>query len=300
MSEHESPSRRSADRIGDHVKRAFRSYMDHWQEWIVPMVIAAGIVVLSLTCCFVPSLLVIGPITCGLYCCASEALRDRPVDSSVLKRGWETAGSSIIASLFINIVMMLPVLVLYAGFFALIAVIAVLSPQPANSSQQNRGGAAAVPAVESRTAAAANASSPTLEGQAKRSPEGVPEQPEQPSPWAVLAMLLLMMVFYLGLFLMIILFWIWSLWFATRTMFVLPLIAHRRIGFVAALRTSWVETRVRFWELLAISFISSFISSLGMYAMYVGMIFTIPIGLTMISSVYEERFGDDAVVGETA
>ena len=75
MSEHESPSRRSTDRIGDHVKRAFRNYMDHWQEWIVPMVIAAGIVVLSFTCCFVPSLLVMGPITCGLYCCASEALR---------------------------------------------------------------------------------------------------------------------------------------------------------------------------------------------------------------------------------
>ena len=146
----------------------------------------------------------------------------------------------------------------------------------------------------------ADASPPTLEGQVERSQRGVSEQPEQASPWAVLAMLVMMMVFYLGLFFVIILFWIWSLWFATRTMFVLPLIAHRRIGFVAALRTSWIETRVRFWELLAISFISSFISSLGMYAMYVGMIFTIPIGLTMIGSVYEERFGDDAVVGETA
>jgi membrane-anchored glycerophosphoryl diester phosphodiesterase (GDPDase) len=81
------------------------------------------------------------------------------------------------------------------------------------------------------------------------------------------------------------------IWFATRTMFILPLIADQRFGFIQALRESWRETRVRFWELLIINLIAGLIGMLGMYVMYIGLIFSMPICLTIVSSAYEERFG---------
>ena len=114
----------------------------------------------------------------------------------------------------------------------------------------------------------------------------------------MLCMILLMFAFYAAMFLMIFLFWIWSLWFTTRMMFVLPLIADRRTVFFAALRRSWAETRVGFWELLVINLVSGLIGTLGMYAMYVGMIFTVPVALTIVASVYEERFHPSPAAAE--
>ena len=77
-------------------------------------------------------------------------------------------------------------------------------------------------------------------------------------------------------------------------MFVLPLIAHRGLGVSAALKTSWRETKTSFWELLALNLAAQMISVMGMYLMYVGMLFTAPFALTLITSVYLDRFGDDA------
>ena len=85
--------------------------------------------------------------------------------------------------------------------------------------------------------------------------------------------------------------WFWALWFTTRTMFVLPLIADRRLGFTPALRQSWIETRQGFWELLLLKLVADVVGAIGIYLMYVGLLFTLPFRFTLIASVYEERFG---------
>lgn len=43
MSEYSSPSRESARRVGQHIKRGWQNFLDHWQEWMGPMLIAAAI-----------------------------------------------------------------------------------------------------------------------------------------------------------------------------------------------------------------------------------------------------------------
>ena len=98
------------------------------------------------------------------------------------------------------------------------------------------------------------------------------------------------LLFYLALFVLIILIWIWQLWIATRLMFVFPLIAQRGLAAGDAIRTSWRETRVRFWELLAVNFVASIISMVGVNAMYVGALFTVPMGVTILAVVYLDRF----------
>jgi hypothetical protein len=98
------------------------------------------------------------------------------------------------------------------------------------------------------------------------------------------------LLFYLMMFVFMLVFWIWQLWFTTRMMFVFPLIAHRGLGAGDAIRTSWRESRVRFWELLAVNFVASIISAAGIYAMYVGALFTIPMGVTILAVVYLDRF----------
>ena len=89
MSDDSTPSRESAKRIGDQIKRGFRNYVDHWQEWIVPTLVAGAIAAVSFCCCWAPAIIVMGPVTCGLYACALAALRNRPVDANLLARGWE-------------------------------------------------------------------------------------------------------------------------------------------------------------------------------------------------------------------
>ena len=43
-----------------------------------------------------------GPVVCGLYCCALSALDNRSFGMAEANRGWKSAGSSMAASLFIN------------------------------------------------------------------------------------------------------------------------------------------------------------------------------------------------------
>jgi len=118
-------------------------------------------------------------------------------------------------------------------------------------------------------------------------PAGGPNQGEPPPE-----LMVGMMLFYLGMFPAIFVILIWQLWISTRTMFVLPLIAHRRMGVSAAWRTSWRETKTSFWELLALNLAAQFIAGIGAYFMYVGMLFTVPFAMTLLTAVYLQRFGD--------
>jgi len=308
MSEVPSPSRESADRIGHHIKESFFNYLDHWQEWIIPTLVATIIAIVSFFCCCVPYFFVLGPVSCGLYLCALTALRGCPVELADLNRGWKKAGSSMMAWFFISLGSALPIIVFYGFFIAIVTIIAVLIPSGTLDAEMDNIGrdqatvespndlvdradgserdAAEEPEEPGLSEEEQPSHVPGPQGRYGRSLQG----PKEPPPFEVFIIVISVFAFYAMLFLAILVCWLWTMWFTTRTMFVLPLIADRRLGFIAALRESWGETRNRFWELLLINFVAGVIASIGIYAMYIGILFTIPIGFTIIASVYAERF----------
>jgi uncharacterized membrane protein len=293
MSEYSSPSRESARRVGQHLKRSWQNFLDHWQEWLGPMLIAAAIVITALLCCLFPHWLVVGPITCGLYACALEAIRNRPVHAGQLRRGWERLGSSLAASWFIGTVSFLPALLLGGAFIALLAVLVnMLPPERSRRAVADRGDVMIRAATgEPQPAVPNEAGSPAARHAAESDQPAVERNRDEPEPFEILLVTLLMLTFYGGLFLGIILLFLWQLWFSTRMMFVFPLIADRGTRFIPAIRESWVQTRCRFWELLAVNLVAGIVTMLGAYVMYVGLIVTVPLGLTILVSVYEERYG---------
>jgi hypothetical protein len=92
---------------------------------------------------------------------------------------------------------------------------------------------------------------------------------------------------------------IWALWLNARTMFVLPLVADRGYDFSTAFAESWRATRVRFWERLLVSFLASLIGMMGMYACYVGVLFTLPLQFLIIAAAYDDEFGIVSVPATT-
>ena len=87
---------------------------------------------------------------------------------------------------------------------------------------------------------------------------------------------------------------VWTLWISTRLMFVMPLIADQGVDFRTAISMSWAETRKGFWELLALHFLASLLSMLGMYACYLGIIFTLPLYYLIVGAAYQDRFNRGA------
>jgi hypothetical protein len=221
-----------------------------------------------------------------------RGLRGGSVAMADLHRGWTKPLRAIVASVVIHLGTALPMILLYVVFAGFFGLVIALAPEPAAQAR-----APDLPPAPGTI----EAGPPEQTGD-----EGQPASPaaarqhEEPSAALMLAMIAGMLVFYGLLFLVIILSFLWSLWFATRTMFALPLIADRGLGAVESLRRSWRETRVGFWELLVINFVTTVLGVLGMYAMYVGLIFTVPIGLTIIAAVYEERFAKSEPISDTA
>ena len=186
----------------------------------------------------------------------------------------------------------LPVLLvigLFVGFFGVFA--AVVPSPPQYQRHLNRAEIAGDPAATAEETTE-QVEQPREDGLADSadSPWTTAERADEPPPLAVFLVIIMMFGFYALLFLGMILCWAWQLWFTTRMMFVYPLLADRGLGVAEAIRRSWSETRVRFWELLLLNLVAQIISAVGVYLMYVGMLFTFPIGLTILASVYEERF----------
>jgi len=239
-----SKSRQSADRFAAHFKRAIDNYKDHWQEWIVPMLVAGVVTFTSWMLCCLPYLLAIGPLVCGLYHCAFAAYEGRRVHTGLLNQGLETAGSAILATLLILIITALPILLMYGAFFVLMMVlVGTTGPGP---------------------------------------------NPQEPPPAVILGVF----GFYVVMFAAMFLFLVWQLWFSTRTMFVFPLIAQRRMSVGEAWSASWRETKNSFWELLVLNLLAQVIAAIGANILYVGLLFTVPFAMTLRTSVYLERFGD--------
>jgi hypothetical protein len=124
----------------------------------------------------------------------------------------------------------------------------------------------------------------TLGSLSSGQPQGGPS--DEAAIAVVLGFIATALVFTLGILAAM----VWALWLGTKAMFVLPLIADRQVDFLTAWRMSWAETRRHFWELFLLKFLAGLIGMAGMYAMYVGLIFTLPMYFTMIAAAYEHRF----------
>ena len=292
MSNDQSPSRQSFDRIVEHIKHGFANYADHWQEWIGPMLIAAVFMIAALSCCVFPYFLAMGPITTALYACALAALRQSPIEPSMLRLGWEKVVPSALASLVINALAALPVILMYGGFLGFFVAMVAVLPQPEPDPLAE--GEAVYVWPEGTEDESDSLSEEEATSDSSESPDAGPSDDaiDEPPPALMLGVIALMFVFYFGMFVVMILIVVFQMWLTTRLMFVFPLIADRGLGCFAALGESWRATRTQFWELLIVNFVASLIGMLGMYAMYIGMLFTIPIWITIIGSVYKERFRD--------
>jgi hypothetical protein len=122
---------------------------------------------------------------------------------------------------------------------------------------------------------------------------GQPIDPNQAAAWFVI------LVFGAEIMFMFVMM-IWTLWINARTMFVLPLVADRGYDFSTAFAESWRATRVRFWERLLVSFLASLIGMMGMYACYVGVLFTLPLQFLIIAAAYDDEFGIASVPATAA
>lgn len=224
------------------------------------MLIATAILLAAAACCYFPMFFVTGPLTCGLCCCALRTVRRQPVDARALERGWQRVGPSMVASIIMQFLQMLPLVMLYAALIALMIVLMTIMPT-----------AVEVPGA------------------------GALGPPQEPSPEVALLMLGILFLFYALMMLMMFVFVVWSFLIGTRLMFVMPLLADRDVGVREAFRLSWNETGREFWALLVLYVVASIIGMIGCYVFYVGLIFTLPIGMTIIAAAYEERFGQTVV-----
>ncbi len=84
---------------------------------------------------------------------------------------------------------------------------------------------------------------------------------------------------------------VWTIWFGTRTMFVLPAIADRGYSLSTALDLSWEATRLRFWEFFFLNMIAILLGMIGMYLCYVGIVLTAPLYFLIIAAAYDARVG---------
>jgi hypothetical protein len=102
-----------------------------------------------------------------------------------------------------------------------------------------------------------------------------------------LVMILSIVVYYGFLLLAVVAMMLWWIWFGTKTMYVMPLIADRGCSFSEALTESWRLTKSRFWELMLVYLLASLISGLGVYVCYVGALATMPVYFTIIAATYD-------------
>ncbi len=229
-----------------------------WQDWLVPSLVSFAVLLGASILCYLPALIVIGPVICGLHACGLCTLRGEHFDVHTLWRGWDVTWTAMGAFIAIQLVIMLPTLLAYAvpvgGFLYLMSLTA--------GFQAPVGGG----------------------------------PPDADVAFVILGFVALMVVGAVCIIGAI----AWSFWIGTRTMFVMPLIADREVDFSTAWRMSWEETRHGFWELLVINFLAGIIGTLGMYALYVGIIVSFPLYVMIIDAAYEDRFAPTAEVFDEA
>lgn len=79
-----------------------------------------------------------------------------------------------------------------------------------------------------------------------------------------------------------------GLLFAGLTMLTHPIIAHRRLGAIEAMKTSWNLMKNDMWMALAFFFVVSLAAGLGMFACGIGILFSFPLLPLGIALVYRD------------
>lgn len=73
--------------------------------------------------------------------------------------------------------------------------------------------------------------------------------------------------------------------------FTMPLIVHRRLGVIEAMKTSYELTKQNIWMFALFAFVVQLLSQAGAYALYVGLLATVPLLFTISAVAYRDTFG---------
>ncbi len=106
----------------------------------------------------------------------------------------------------------------------------------------------------------------------------------EPNPAALLGFFGVIMVFWLGVFVLMIL-------LSVVFTFAYPLIVDRRMRGFDAVKLSVRAALGNFWRLLGLLLMTGLMSFVGAMFCYVGAIFVLPIGFAAIAAAYEQVFG---------
>ncbi len=84
----------------------------------------------------------------------------------------------------------------------------------------------------------------------------------------------------------------WQYWLMVRWLFVIPLMVDTGMSFREARATSvrWVTERGGFWMHLLFVLVAGLVAGAGELACCIGLIFTIPLAVAMVASLYDEHF----------
>ena len=260
-------------KFGEHINDGFQSYFRQWQNWVAPTLVSVLILVASTSCCYLPLLFVTGPVVGGMSLCAIHCVRGQPMALDLIWQTWNQR--SMLAGCCLTLLQAAPFIIFYILFFVAYLAIVAAGIQP-RFAQVHHGEEMTVESVEGED------ESDTVISKKQRQ-----DHVRSAKDLQFTAGLLCI---YAILFPVMVVAMIWWLWISTKTIFVLPLIADRGADCAEAFRISWRESKIRFWELLLLHFLAGIIASLGIYACYVGLLFSMPIYYTIVCSAYNDRF----------
>jgi len=109
-------------------------------------------------------------------------------------------------------------------------------------------------------------------------------QGDNPSPWAMLGVFAMLLLFFAVVFVVIILI---SIGFT----FAYPLIVDRKMKGFDAVKLSFKAAMGNFWGLLGMVALTGLMNLAGMAACYVGMFLVLPLAYASIAAAYEKVFG---------
>ncbi len=81
---------------------------------------------------------------------------------------------------------------------------------------------------------------------------------------------------------------------STCWLFTLPLIIDKQLSLGVALKTSWQQVSRHWWQVFGLTMLAYLIVLLGVLGCWVGILFTIPIGIAMLVCGYETIFNPKA------
>jgi uncharacterized membrane protein len=114
--------------LGDYINRGIQIHLSRWSDWVVPMLVAAGVGLAATLCCYLPLFFVAGPLSCGLWACAFRVLRGQPMDAGALWLGWPRTFAAMLSWIYLQLVLLAPMALAYLVFFVVFLTIPALAP----------------------------------------------------------------------------------------------------------------------------------------------------------------------------